>query len=69
MDIHKKIDSYIKEGRPVDADFILEIYRFAKNTYKEEELKSIMGDLKQLVKMLKKSQKTKSTLQVKQKEI
>ena len=36
MDINKKIDAYLQEGKPVDADFILEIYKHAKTTYPEK---------------------------------
>lgn len=57
MDINKKIDAYLKEGKPVDADFILEIYKHAKTTYSEKEFKDIQKDLKALVKLLKKSEK------------
>jgi len=57
MDINKKIDAYLKEGKPVDADFILEIYKHAKATYTEKEFKDIQKDLKVLVKVLKKSEK------------
>jgi hypothetical protein len=55
MDINKKIDAYLQEGKPVDADFILEIYKHAKTTYSEAEFKDVLKDLKVLVKLLKKS--------------
>jgi hypothetical protein len=55
MDINKKIDAYLQEGKPVDADFILEIYKHAKTAYPEKEFKSVQKDLKVLVKLLKKS--------------
>ena len=55
MDINKKIDAYLQEGKPVDADFILEIYKHAKTAYPEKEFKDVQKDLKVLVKMLKKS--------------
>ena len=55
MDINKKIDAYLQEGKPVDADFILEIYKYAKTAYPEKEFKDVQKDLKVLVKLLKKS--------------
>ena len=55
MDINKKIDAYLQEGKPVDADFILEIYKHAKTAYPEKEFKDVQKDLKVLVKLLKKS--------------
>jgi hypothetical protein len=65
MDIHKKINSYVEEGKPVDADFILDIYKHAKNNYTDKEFKSIQKDLKSLVKLLKKSVNEKQPLVVK----
>ena len=55
MDINKKSDAYLQEGKPVDADFILEIYKHAKTAYPEKEFKDVQKDLKVLVKLLKKS--------------
>lgn len=65
MDINKKIDAYLKEGRPVDADFILEIYKHAKTNYPENEFKDVKKDLKVLVKLLKKSGEESTILKVK----
>lgn len=65
MDINKKIDAYLQEGKPVDADFILEIYKHAKTTYPEKEFKDIQKDLKVLVKLLKKSGAESTILKVK----
>ena len=65
MDINKKINSYVEEGKPVDADFILDIYKHAKNNYNEKEFKSIQKDLKSLVKLLKKSVNEKKPLAIK----
>ena len=65
MDINKKINSYVEEGKPVDADFILDIYKHAKNNYTEKEFKSIQKDLKSLVKLLKKSVNEKQPLAIK----
>lgn len=65
MDINKKINSYVEEGKPVDADFILDIYKHAKNNYTEKEFKSIQKDLKSLVKLLKKSVNEKQPLSIK----
>lgn len=65
MDINKKIDAYLQEGKPVDADFILEIYKHAKSNYPENEFKDIKKDLKVLVKLLKKSGKDNTIVKVK----
>lgn len=65
MDIQKKIDAYIKEGKPVDVDFILEIYKHAKENYSEKDFKDVQKDLKALVKLLKKSSKESTMLKVK----
>lgn len=55
MTIQEIIDSYVKEGREIDADFIIEIYRHSKETMSSEELKSTKKDLRELVKIYKKS--------------
>jgi hypothetical protein len=65
MDINKKIDAYLQEGKPVDADFILEIYKHAKTTYSEAEFKDVQKDLKVLVKLLKKSGKDNTLVKIK----
>lgn len=65
MDINKKIDAYLQEGKPVDADFILEIYKHAKTNYPEKEFKAIQKDLKILVKLLKKSEKESTIVKIK----
>lgn len=65
MDINKKIDAYLKEGRPVDADFILEIYKHAKDNYPEHEFKDVKKDLKILVKLLKKSANDNTIVKIK----
>lgn len=55
MTIQEIIDSYIAEGREIDADFIIEIYRHSKETMTKEELKATKKDLRELVKIYKKS--------------
>lgn len=65
MDINKKIDAYLSEGKPVDADFILEIYKHAKTNYSEKEFKDVHKDLKILVKLLKKGDKDNTIVKIK----
>jgi len=65
MGINKKINAYLQEGKPVDADFILEVYKHAKTTYPEKEFKDIQKDLKVLVKLLKKSGADNTIVKVK----
>lgn len=55
MTVQDIIDSYIKEGREIDADFIIEIYRHSKETMTKEELKETKKDLRELVKIYKQS--------------
>jgi len=55
MTVQDIIDSYIKEGREIDADFIIEIYRHSKETMSKDELTATKKDLRELVKIYKKS--------------
>jgi len=55
MTIQEIINSYVDEGREIDADFIIEIYRHSKETMSGEELKATKKDLRELVKIYKKS--------------
>lgn len=69
MTIQEIINSYVDEGREIDADFIIEIYRHSKETMSGEELKATKKDLRELVKIYKKSIENNEKLYPVQKEI
>lgn len=62
MTIQEIVNSYVEEGREIDPDFIIEIYRHSKETLTKEQLKEVKKDLKELVKLYKKALEQKEKL-------